>query len=115
MCQRAAIAVTHAAGASLRIADEPTKGLDAARRDGVVDRLRREVEQGRLLLTITHDVEVAAALSGMIGVMLDGALGEFGPALSGRVLHVEYSLTASGRAVDAALSGSENLLGPDAR
>lgn len=80
MCQRAAIAVTHAAGASLLIADEPTKGLDAALRDGVVDRLRREVEQGRLLLTITHDIEVAAALGGLIGVMLDGALVEFGPA-----------------------------------
>lgn len=80
MCQRAAIAVTHAAGASLLIADEPTKGLDAALRDGVVDRLRREVEQGRLLLTITHDIAVAAALGGMIGVMLDGELVEFGPA-----------------------------------
>lgn len=80
MCQRAAIAVTHAAGASLLIADEPTKGLDAALRDGVVERLRREVEQGRLLLTITHDITVAAALGGMIGVMLDGELVEFGPA-----------------------------------
>lgn len=80
MCQRAAIAVTHAAGASLLIADEPTKGLDAALRDGVVERLRREVEQGRLLLTITHDIEVAAALGGMVGVMHDGALVEFGPA-----------------------------------
>ncbi|WP_100962207.1 ATP-binding cassette domain-containing protein [Bosea sp. FBZP-16] len=80
MCQRVAIAVTHAAGASLLIADEPTKGLDAALRDGVVDRLREEVDQGRLLLTITHDIEVAAALGGMIGVMLDGSLIEFGPA-----------------------------------
>ncbi|MBW4656659.1 MAG: ATP-binding cassette domain-containing protein [Kaiparowitsia implicata GSE-PSE-MK54-09C] len=80
MCQRAAIAVTHAAGASVVIADEPTKGLDAALRDGVVERLLQEVEQGRLLLTITHDIEVAAALGGMVGVMLDGALVEFGPA-----------------------------------
>ena len=80
MCQRVAIAVTHAAGASLLIADEPTKGLDAALRDGVVDRLREKVDQGRLLLTITHDIEVAAALGGMIGVMLDGSLVEFGPA-----------------------------------
>lgn len=80
MCQRAAIAVTHAAGASLLIADEPTKGLDASLRDSVVERLRREVEQGRLLLTITHDIEVAAALGGMIGVMRDGTLVEFGPA-----------------------------------
>lgn len=30
--------------------------------------------------------------------------------LSGRVLHVEYSLTAAGLAVDAALAGSEQLL-----
>jgi peptide/nickel transport system ATP-binding protein len=80
MCQRAAIAITHAAGASLLIADEPTKGLDAALRDSVVERLRSEVEQGRLLLTITHDIAVAAALGGMIGVMLDGELVEFGPA-----------------------------------
>lgn len=80
MCQRAAIAVTHAAGASLLIADEPTKGLDAVLRDGVVTRLRQEVERGRLLLTITHDIAVAAALGGMVGVMHDGALVEFGPA-----------------------------------
>lgn len=81
MCQRAAIAITHAAGASLLIADEPTKGLDAALRDEVVARLRREVEQGRLLLTITHDIAVAAALGGMIGVMFEGRLVEFGPAV----------------------------------
>ncbi|MCV9934776.1 ATP-binding cassette domain-containing protein [Boseaceae bacterium BT-24-1] len=80
MCQRAAIAITHAAGALLLIADEPTKGLDAALRDSVVKRLRMEVEQGRLLLTITHDIAVATALGGMIGVMLDGELVEFGPA-----------------------------------
>nr|WP_246573872.1 ATP-binding cassette domain-containing protein [Chelatococcus asaccharovorans] len=81
MCQRAAIAVTHAAGAALLIADEPTKGLDAVLRDNVVTRLRQEVEKGRLLLTITHDIAVAKALGGMIGVMLDGRLVEFGPAL----------------------------------
>lgn len=80
MCQRAAIAVTHAAGASLLIADEPTKGLDAALRDSIIERLRREVEHGRLLITITHDIAVAAALGGMIGVMLDGELVELGPA-----------------------------------
>jgi peptide/nickel transport system ATP-binding protein len=80
MCQRAAIAVTHAAGASLLIADEPTKGLDAALRDSIVQRLQQEVDQGRLLLTITHDIAVAAALGGMIGVMFDGELVEFGPA-----------------------------------
>jgi peptide/nickel transport system ATP-binding protein len=80
MAQRAAIAITHAADSELLIADEPTKGLDAALRDSVVARLREEVESGRLLLTITHDVAVARALGGTVGVMLNGELIECGPA-----------------------------------
>ncbi|MDX3975112.1 ABC transporter ATP-binding protein [Shinella sp.] len=80
MSQRAAIAMAHAANSELLIADEPTKGLDAALRDSVTARLKNEVEAGRLLLTITHDVAVARALGGTIGVMLDGRLVEHGPA-----------------------------------
>jgi peptide/nickel transport system ATP-binding protein len=80
MCQRGAIAITHATDAPVLIADEPTKGLGADLRDSVVARLRREVDQGRLLLTITHDIAVARQLGGMIGVMLDGRLIEVGQA-----------------------------------
>ncbi len=80
MAQRVAIAIAHAAGCDLLIADEPTKGLDAALRDSVAARLRQEVENGRLLLTITHDVAVARALGGTVGVMLNGELIECGPA-----------------------------------
>ncbi|WOS61691.1 ABC transporter ATP-binding protein [Sinorhizobium fredii] len=80
MGQRAAIAMAHAADSELLIADEPTKGLDTALRDSVTARLKREVEEGRLLLTITHDVAVARALGGMIGVMLNGRLVEYAPA-----------------------------------
>ncbi|ALA16936.1 ABC transporter ATP-binding protein [Chelatococcus sp. CO-6] len=80
MCQRAAIAITHASDSALLIADEPTKGLDAALRDGVVERLKQEIAAGRLVFTITHDVAVAGALGGMIGVMLDGRLVDYGPA-----------------------------------
>ncbi|WP_105437111.1 ABC transporter ATP-binding protein [Neorhizobium sp. T25_13] len=80
MGQRVAIAMAHAAGSELLIADEPTKGLDAMLRDQVAARLRQEVENGRLLLTITHDVAVARALGGTIGIMLNGRLVEFGPA-----------------------------------
>lgn len=82
MGQRATIAMAHAADTELLIADEPTKGLDAALRDSVTARLKREVEAGRLLLTITHDVAVARAFGGTIGVMLDGKLIEYGPAES---------------------------------
>ncbi|MBY5639345.1 ABC transporter ATP-binding protein [Rhizobium leguminosarum] len=80
MGQRAAIAMAHAADTELLIADEPTKGLDAALRDSVAARLKSEVETGRLLLTITHDVAVARALGGTIGVMLEGRLVEYGSA-----------------------------------
>jgi peptide/nickel transport system ATP-binding protein len=80
MGQRAAIAMAHAADSELLIADEPTKGLDTALRDSVTVRLKQEVEEGRFLLTITHDVAVPKALGGMIGVMLDGRLVEYAPA-----------------------------------
>jgi peptide/nickel transport system ATP-binding protein len=80
MCQRAAIAITHAAGSGLLIADEPTKGLDAELREGVVARLKQEAEAGKLLLTITHDVAVARALGGTVGIMLDGRIVDHGPA-----------------------------------
>lgn len=80
MGQRAAIAIAHASDAELLIADEPTKGLDAGLRDSVTARLGHEVGDGKLLLTITHDVAVARALGGTIGVMLDGRLIECGPA-----------------------------------
>lgn len=80
MCQRAAIAIAHAGDCDLLIADEPTKGLDAALRGSVVARLKREVDDGRLLMTITHDVAVARALGGTVGVMRNGRLIEIGPA-----------------------------------
>lgn len=85
MCQRAAIAIVRAGGSRLVVADEPTKGLDAAMRDGVVAHLAAEVAAGRLVFTITHDIAVARALGGTVGVMLDGRLVEQGPA--GQVLH----------------------------
>ncbi|MEM7025576.1 MAG: ATP-binding cassette domain-containing protein [Pseudomonadota bacterium] len=80
MAQRVAFAAARAGGARITIADEPTKGLDAARRDDVVALLLSGLEQDGGLLTITHDVEVAQALGGEVGIMLDGALVERGPA-----------------------------------
>ncbi|WP_029010522.1 ABC transporter ATP-binding protein [Azospirillum halopraeferens] len=80
MCQRVALAIARAADADLLLADEPTKGLDAALRDGVAAGLRGEADRGRSLITITHDVTVARVLGGEVGVMLDGRLVEYGPA-----------------------------------
>jgi peptide/nickel transport system ATP-binding protein len=78
MNQRVALAATEAAGAGLLIADEPTKGLDAALRDTAGALLRAEAEAGRMLLVITHDVALARLLGGRVMVMLSGEVVEAG-------------------------------------
>ena len=80
MAQRVALAVLRAADAPVLLADEPTKGLDAARRDEAALRLREEAERGRTVLAVTHDVAVARALGGEAAVMLDGEVVERGKA-----------------------------------
>lgn len=79
MAQRLAFCAATAGGAPIILADEPTKGLDASRRDQVAALLRQRGEQGALL-TITHDVEIARQLGGRIMVMRKGQLLETGPA-----------------------------------
>jgi ABC-type glutathione transport system ATPase component len=78
MAQRVAIAATHAGGAPVLLADEPTKGLDADRRDEVADLLLAEVESGTSVLVITHDIGLARRLGGEMIVMLDGEIVERG-------------------------------------
>ena len=79
MAQRVAIAAARAGGAAILLADEPTKGLDAARRDEVAAALHTATEAGHTLLCITHDIAIARALGGQLAVMLDGAVVERGP------------------------------------
>jgi peptide/nickel transport system ATP-binding protein len=78
MCQRVALAIAHAADADLIVADEPTKGLDAALRDEVVALLRQERDRGAALVVITHDLAVARGLGGRIAVMLESEIVEQG-------------------------------------
>jgi peptide/nickel transport system ATP-binding protein len=80
MCQRVALAAMRLAGAEVLLADEPTKGLDIALRDGVIALLRAEAAAGRIVMVITHDVVVARGLGGDVAVLLDGAVVEAGPA-----------------------------------
>lgn len=77
MAQRVAFACTSATSAPLFIADEPTKGLDASRKNHIVAQLKLKASEGTLL-TITHDVDVAEALGGMCIVMRNGQLIETG-------------------------------------
>ena len=80
MAQRVAFAAASAAGAAMVIADEPTKGLDAPRRDEVVELLASTPERGGALLTITHDIEVARRLGGEVIILRKGQVVERGPA-----------------------------------
>lgn len=80
MAQRVAFAAASAAGAPIVIADEPTKGLDAPRRDEVVELLANTPNSGGALLTITHDIEVARRFGGEVIILRRGQVVERGPA-----------------------------------
>ncbi|WP_409419457.1 ABC transporter ATP-binding protein [Marinomonas sp. RS-M-Aa-14] len=79
MAQRLAISAATAGGAHVILADEPTKGLDVSRRDGIVRLLQSRSIEGSLL-TITHDVAIARQLGGTLLVMKQGRLVEQGEA-----------------------------------
>ncbi|WP_022706983.1 ABC transporter ATP-binding protein [Paracoccus zeaxanthinifaciens] len=80
MAQRLAFAAARAGGAPITVADEPTKGLDADRRDDVLALLQRGLRDGGGLLTITHDLDLARGLGGDIIVIRDGCAIEQGEA-----------------------------------
>lgn len=80
MAQRVCFAAARAGGATFLIADEPTKGLDIARRDEMGRMLNTAVARGETLLTITHDIALARQLGGDVMVMYKGKVIEQGSA-----------------------------------
>lgn len=78
MAQRVAFLASRSGGATFTIADEPTKGLDANRRDDIARQLRALIEQNEGVFTITHDIEVAHALGGRVMIMRQGEVIEDG-------------------------------------
>lgn len=78
MAQRLAFAVARAGGGRLIFADEPTKGLDAARRDDVARMLLEGMGADGALLTITHDLELARQLGGDFMIMKEGQITDQG-------------------------------------
>ena len=80
MAQRVGIACASQSDARVLIADEPTKGLDAGACEQVAHLLASAQKQGQALLTITHDLELAARLGGQIAVMRQGTIVEAGEA-----------------------------------
>ena len=80
MAQRLLAALAARSAAGLLIADEPTKGLDPARRADIVALLAGLRDAGRALLVITHDLAVARALGGCVAVLEEGRIAELGTA-----------------------------------
>ncbi len=78
MAQRVAIAAARAGGARIVIADEPTKGLDAARRDDVARLLLDALGRDGGLAVITHDLALAQMIGGQIIIMREGKVVEAG-------------------------------------
>lgn len=78
MAQRVAFAAARAGGGRIVIADEPTKGLDAARRGEVAALLTQGLAGGGGLLVITHDLALARMIGGDLIVLREGAVAEAG-------------------------------------
>jgi energy-coupling factor transport system ATP-binding protein len=60
--------------------DEPTRGMDRARKDDLVELIDGLAERGAAVLVATHDVEFAAAFAERVVLMGDGVVIADGPA-----------------------------------
>ncbi|MGW2231362.1 ABC transporter ATP-binding protein [Streptomyces formicae] len=81
MLQRVMIAAALMGDPALLLADEPTTALDVTTQAEVVALLARLRERFRTgLLFVTHDLDLAAAISDRVYVMYAGRIAEHGPA-----------------------------------
>ena len=83
MAQRVAFAAATIGNARVLIADEPSKGLDERARAELASLLQRHVDGGGILITITHDLDLARELGGDVLVMKNAHIVEAGPAAAG--------------------------------
>ena len=78
----------------LVLADEPTAGLDEDRAATTAAELRRQADEGRAVLVVTHDLRLAEDLADRVAVLYAGHTVETGP--SARVLgHPRHPYTAA--------------------
>jgi ABC-type glutathione transport system ATPase component len=80
MAQRVMAAIASVTRAGMILADEPTKGLDADRRDVVAQVFNALRQSGRAILLITHDIVLVRSLADQIAFLDESAIIESGPA-----------------------------------
>ena len=102
--QRVAIAIALAARPQLLIADEPTTALDVTVQAGVLELLRRAVDdRGMSLIFISHDLPVVSGMADRVLVMQNGLQIELGATrqiLDEPRAPYTAALVASSRALD---------------
>ncbi|RLV08519.1 cobalt ABC transporter ATP-binding protein [Streptomyces griseocarneus] len=74
-----ALAVVLAARPPLLLLDEPTRGLDYAAKERLVEILRGLAAEGHAIVMATHDVELAAELAHRVVVIAEGEVVADGP------------------------------------
>jgi energy-coupling factor transport system ATP-binding protein len=70
--ERAALAAVLVGGPRVLLLDEPTRGMDAARKRALVAMLHRLRDDGLAILLATHDVELVAAVASRVALLGDG-------------------------------------------
>jgi iron complex transport system ATP-binding protein len=77
--RRTALARAFAQDTAAIVLDEPTSALDIGHQELVMSRCRAKADEGRAVLMVLHDLNVAAAYADRIAVMKDGRLAACGP------------------------------------
>lgn len=72
--QRTALAAILVTEPAILLLDEPTRGLDYGTKAALIDLLRRFARQGKAIVVVTHDVELAAALADRVVLLSQGAV-----------------------------------------
>jgi ABC-type multidrug transport system ATPase subunit len=72
--ERAALAAVLVGGPRVLLLDEPTRGMDAARKRDLVAMLHRLRDDGVATLLATHDVELVAEVASRVALLGDGRI-----------------------------------------
>ncbi len=72
--QKAALAKMLLSDPRILLMDEPTKGMDAAAKNDLMETLRRLSGEGRTVVMVTHDIEFAAVCADRCAMLFDGEI-----------------------------------------